>query len=61
MLAHIAVRGHDPKFGARPIKRAIQEDLEDLLAEAILSGKIRPKQTVHIVYSEDKGYTYGER
>ena len=61
VLAHIAVRGHDPKFGARPIKRAIQEDLEDLLAEAILSGKIRPKQTVHIVYSEDKGYTYGER
>ena len=61
VLSHIAVRGHDPKFGARPIRRAIQEDLEDLLAEAILSGKIRPKQTVHIGYSEDKGYTYGER
>ena len=61
VLAHIAVRGHDPKYGARPIKRAIQEDLEDLLAEAILSGKIRPKQKVHIVYSDEKGYTYGER
>ncbi|MBO4325146.1 MAG: ATP-dependent Clp protease ATP-binding subunit [Lachnospiraceae bacterium] len=58
VLAHIAVRGHDPKYGARPIKRAIQEDLEDMLADAILSGKIRQGQKVTVSYN-DKGYTYG--
>lgn len=58
VLAHIAVHGNDPKYGARPIKRAIQEDLEDMLADAILSGKIRSGQKVTVSYNE-KGYTYG--
>ncbi len=61
VLSHIAVRGHDPKYGARPIRRAIQEDLEDMLAEAILSGSIQRNSSIVLTYSEDKGYTYGER
>ena len=61
VLSHIAVRGHDPKYGARPIKRAIQEDLEDLLSEAILSESIQNGSSVIMSYSEEKGYTYGER
>ena len=58
VLAHIALKGHDPKYGARPIKRAIQEDLEDLLADAILSGKIKQGQKITVSYGE-RGYTYG--
>jgi len=37
---HIAEKGFDPKFGARPLKRAIQSQIEDALAEEILAGNI---------------------
>ncbi|MCP4520520.1 MAG: ATP-dependent Clp protease ATP-binding subunit [Cytophagales bacterium] len=36
----IADRGYDPKFGARPLNRALQKHLEDALAEEILSGNV---------------------
>lgn len=36
----LAERGFDPVFGARPLKRAIQRDLQDPLAIAILEGKV---------------------
>ncbi len=36
----LAERGYDPVFGARPLKRAIQRDLQDPLATAILEGHI---------------------
>ena len=38
---HIALKGEDKKFGARPLKRAIQTMLEDKLAEAVLDGTIK--------------------
>jgi len=38
--AYLAERGYDPVFGARPLKRAIQRDLQDPLALAILEGRI---------------------
>jgi ATP-dependent Clp protease ATP-binding subunit ClpB len=37
----LAERGYDPLFGARPLKRAIQADLENPLAKAIIAGKIK--------------------
>ncbi|MDR1411666.1 MAG: ATP-dependent chaperone ClpB [Spirochaetaceae bacterium] len=49
--AVIAARGYDPLFGARPLKRAIQADLENPLAKAIIAGKIREGDTV----TADKG------
>jgi len=36
---HIAAAGYDPQFGARPLKRLIQKDLEDAMARAVLSGQ----------------------
>jgi ATP-dependent Clp protease ATP-binding subunit ClpB len=42
----LAVRGYDPLFGARPLKRTIQADLENPLAKAIIAGKIREGDTV---------------
>ncbi len=41
---HIITKGMDRKYGARPIRRAVQNQLEDLLAEEILSGRI-PKDS----------------
>ena len=37
----IVEKGSDAKYGARPLKRAIQTELEDKLAEAILNGEIK--------------------
>jgi ATP-dependent Clp protease ATP-binding subunit ClpB len=42
----LAERGYDPLFGARPLKRTIQADLENPLAKAIISGKIKEGDTV---------------
>ncbi len=46
LLEQISEAGFDPVFGARPLKRAIQQQLENPLAQAILSGKIQPEQPV---------------
>ncbi|MBI3144104.1 MAG: ATP-dependent chaperone ClpB [Pseudogulbenkiania sp.] len=45
-LEAIAEAGFDPVYGARPLKRAIQSDIENPLAKAILAGKYEPKATV---------------
>jgi ATP-dependent Clp protease ATP-binding subunit ClpC len=41
-----AKRGFDPVLGARPLRRALQRDIEDVLAEKILFGDLRPGQIV---------------
>ncbi|MFD7156658.1 ATP-dependent Clp protease ATP-binding subunit [Kribbella sp. NPDC059898] len=41
-----AKRGFDPVLGARPLRRALQRDVEDVLAEKILFGELRPGQIV---------------
>ena len=42
----IAKSGFDPKYGARPLRRAMKTKVEDLLAEELLAGKIREGDTV---------------
>jgi ATP-dependent Clp protease ATP-binding subunit ClpB len=49
-LDELAEVGFDPLFGARPLKRAIQSQLENPLAKAILSGNFAEKDTVHVDY-----------
>jgi ATP-dependent Clp protease ATP-binding subunit ClpB len=39
---YIADAGYDPQFGARPLKRLIQKELEDAMAKAVLSGNAGP-------------------
>ncbi|MDE2047992.1 MAG: ATP-dependent chaperone ClpB [Betaproteobacteria bacterium] len=50
-LAHIAQAGYDPVFGARPLKRAIQAQIENPLAQLILAGKFGPKDVIPVTYS----------
>jgi ATP-dependent Clp protease ATP-binding subunit ClpB len=45
-LAELAKAGFDPVYGARPLKRAIQSELENPLAKAILEGRFAPKDTI---------------
>ncbi|MDR0701407.1 MAG: ATP-dependent chaperone ClpB, partial [Azoarcus sp.] len=47
-LAELARAGFDPVFGARPLKRAIQEQLENPLAKAILEGRFAAKDTIRV-------------
>ena len=47
-IAHIAQAGFDPVYGARPLKRAIQQEIENPLAKEILSGAFGPGDTVHV-------------
>ncbi len=47
-LAEIAKAGFDPIYGARPLKRAIQSELENALAKEILSGRFAAKDTIRI-------------
>ncbi|MDD3190457.1 MAG: ATP-dependent chaperone ClpB [Candidatus Pacebacteria bacterium] len=46
--AHLAKKGYDPMFGARPLKRVIQKEILDELAMEIISGKIKPGKTIKI-------------
>ena len=48
LLAHLAESGFDPVYGARPLKRAIQQELENPLAQAILSGKAVPGRDMEL-------------
>ncbi len=49
----IAKRGFDPVLGARPLRRAIQRDMEDILAEKILFGELQAGQIVQVDVSEE--------
>lgn len=50
----IAKKGIDQAFGARPLRRAIQSNLEDKIAEEMLDGKIKPGDCVKAIAKEDK-------
>ena len=54
MKKHISKKGFDPVYGARPLKRVIQSEIEDKLAEEILDGKIKDGDSVKIDYEDDK-------
>jgi ATP-dependent Clp protease ATP-binding subunit ClpB len=47
-LSELARAGFDPVYGARPLKRAIQSELENPLAKAILEGRFAPKDAIHV-------------
>lgn len=57
VLEKIASEGFDPQFGARPIRRYIQNKIEDLLAQKILAGEIQRGNTVHLKIREDNTFT----
>jgi ATP-dependent Clp protease ATP-binding subunit ClpA len=50
LIDHIAEIGFDPQFGARPLKRAIQSELEDALARIMLAGERDFSQEVLVDY-----------
>jgi ATP-dependent Clp protease ATP-binding subunit ClpB len=49
---HLADAGYDPTFGARPLKRTIQRELQDPLAMALLSGEFSEADTIRVDHHE---------
>ena len=47
-LAELAKVGFDPVFGARPLKRAIQQRIENPVASMILAGRFAPKDVIPV-------------
>ena len=50
----VAEKGYDVQFGARPLKRAIQNYIEDGISELIVNGNIKPGTTIHITKEEQQ-------
>jgi ATP-dependent Clp protease ATP-binding subunit ClpC len=51
-VGHLAEIGFDPEFGARPLRRAIQRELENELSRLLLRGSIEPGDRVRVDYDE---------
>jgi ATP-dependent Clp protease ATP-binding subunit ClpB len=47
-LDQIAAVGFDPVFGARPLKRAVQQYVENALAQSLLRGNIAPNSLIRV-------------
>ena len=53
-LDWLADRGYDPNFGARPLKRLIQKEIQNNIAEGILSGKISEGSEISLLIENKK-------
>ena len=51
-LQHLGEAGFDPVYGARPLKRVIQQKLENSLANALLTGQFKSGDTVNVGWQE---------
>jgi len=45
-VRELARRGFDPKFGARPLRRVVQEEVENAIANALLEGRVQRRDTI---------------
>jgi ATP-dependent Clp protease ATP-binding subunit ClpC len=53
-LEKLADLGYDPEMGARPLKRVIQQKVEDVLSDALLSGTFADGDTIYVDYREEE-------
>ena len=57
-LDGLAKVGYDPEFGARPLRRAIQNQIEDPLADALLAGQYQAGDTIKVALDDDKQFVF---
>ena len=50
----LAKEGYDPQFGARPLKRAVQEQLLNLLSMKLLEGDFKPGGRIKVTTKDDE-------
>jgi ATP-dependent Clp protease ATP-binding subunit ClpC len=51
-IDYLANRGYQPQFGARPLRRAIQHELDDPLSDLLLGGTLQPGDTAHVTVAD---------
>jgi len=54
-MTHIVRAGYDPAYGARPLKRVLQKEVETELAKRLLAGQVRDGHTVVVDYDKNAG------
>ncbi len=54
LIEHIAIKGYDKDYGARPLQRLIQKDVEDKIAEALLDGSFEKEKTICVALIDDE-------
>ena len=54
LVDYILEKGYNPQYGARPLRRTIQNELEDYLADEYLKGEIRKDMIVRLTVSDGK-------
>jgi ATP-dependent Clp protease ATP-binding subunit ClpB len=59
--SHLAEIGYDPVYGARPLKRVIQREVQNLLAMKILSGEVKDGANILIDIGEKGGFSFAAR
>ncbi|MEW6192031.1 MAG: ATP-dependent chaperone ClpB [Bacillota bacterium] len=59
-LAHLATKGYDPAFGARPLRRVVRQEVETPLSRKLVGGEIKPGDTI-TVKAAGKGLTFEVR
>ena len=55
-MEHLAIDGYDPVYGARPLKRLIQREVVDRIAEKVISGELRDRSHVLIDLDAEGNY-----
>lgn len=58
---YVLEKGYDPQYGARPLRRAIQNELEDFLADEYLEGHIKNNDKILLDIEKDKPVIQKER
>ena len=53
-LTHLAEAGFDPVYGARPLKRVVQQQLENPLAQSLLNGRFKSGDTIDVSLKDDE-------
>ena len=51
---YLADEGYDPEYGARPLRRVIQNQVEDALSDGILAGRLEPGHVILVDYVDDE-------
>jgi ATP-dependent Clp protease ATP-binding subunit ClpB len=59
VVSYLAERGYDPSFGARPLKRVIQQEVETPLSRQIIGGKVTPNDIVTLTKG-DRGIEFSQ-
>ena len=54
VVSYLAKEGYHPLYGARPLKRLIQQKLTNMLSTSLLEGKLKPKSNIELILTDNQ-------